>query len=131
MQPGQATLVLHGVMQERRDYHVFRHRKGNVAALSHHQRSNSEQMGHIGHVRPFAPASVYLPCIIHGLNEAACKNECSMLFFGAHGLHSPELRESHGQACITDLPQREQIFVAGTACPFMQRRTFAFAFAAE
>ena len=72
----QAALVFHGVVQKSRDHHVLRHIKGDVADLSHHQRSNTEKMSHVGHFSPFADASVYLPCIVNGVRETLCEDEC-------------------------------------------------------
>ena len=46
-QPGHPARILHGVVQQRGDCHVFRHCEGNVAGFSHHQRSDTEQMSYV------------------------------------------------------------------------------------
>lgn len=54
------------------------------------ERGHTEQTGHVGHLGSFAPACVYLPCIIHGLDKARRKGEWPVVFVRIHELHSTE-----------------------------------------
>ena len=71
-------------MQKSRDDHVFRHGKRNVSGFSRYQRSDTQQMSHVGHLRPFARAGVYLACVIDSFRETRRERKCFMLFLGFH-----------------------------------------------
>jgi len=69
-----AALVLGGVVKNRRDHHVFGDRN-RATSLAHHQRCDSEQVGHVGDARALAELRVKNTRIVNGARESVKQDE--------------------------------------------------------
>src|SRR5580658_3502075 len=84
LERGPSAVIFCSIMQEGGDHHVFRNGAPCVPSLAHHQRSNSEQMRHIGNVGSLPHLGVDASRIIN----SACKSLAQVELRGLASLHS-------------------------------------------